>query len=61
LFANKNKYKIENAIKKANQPHLIIHGNRDLTVNVEEAKQLNERNKNADVKIITGDTAYLGS
>lgn len=54
LFVNKNKYKIENAIKKANQPHLIIHGDNDLTVNVEEAKQLNEWNKNADLKIITG-------
>lgn len=54
LFANKSKYKIENAIKKANQPHLIIHGDNDLTVHIEEAKQLNEWNENADLKIITG-------
>lgn len=54
LFANKSKYNIENAIKKANQPHLIIHGDNDLTVHIEEAKQLNEWNENADLKIITG-------
>ena len=54
LFANKDKYKIENAIKKANQPHLIIHGDSDLTVSIEEAKQLNEWNEKAVLKIITG-------
>mgnify|MGYP006188737333 CR=1 FL=1 len=54
LFANKNTYNIENAIKKANQPHLIIHGDNDLTVHIEEAKELNEWNENADLKIITG-------
>lgn len=54
LFANKNTYNIENAIKKANQPHLIIHGDNDLTVHIEEAKELNEWNENADFKIITG-------
>ncbi|MCW8896941.1 MAG: alpha/beta hydrolase fold domain-containing protein [Flavobacteriales bacterium] len=54
LLNNRVSYKIENAIKKTNQPHLIIHGDNDLTVNVEEAKQLNEWNKNADLKIITG-------
>lgn len=54
LFANKSKYKIENAIKKANQPHLIIHGDNDLTVHIEEARQLNEWNENADLKIIKG-------
>ncbi len=54
LLNNRVSYKIENAIKKANQPHLIIHGDKDLTVSVEEAKELNEWNENADLKIITG-------
>lgn len=54
LLNNRVSYKIENAIKKANQPHLIIHGDKDLTVQVEEAKELGEWNENADLKIITG-------
>lgn len=53
LFANKEKYNIQKAIKKASQPHLIIHGDNDETVPFIEAEQLNTWNENAELKIIT--------
>lgn len=53
LFANKEKYNIQKAIKKASQPHLIIHGDNDETVPIREAEQLNTWNENAELKIIT--------
>tara|TARA_R110000850_G_scaffold271031_2_gene404745 strand:+ start:140477 stop:141325 length:849 start_codon:yes stop_codon:yes gene_type:complete len=45
---------IENAAKKLNKPHLIIHGTNDPTVDSEEAKALHQWSNNSTLKIIEG-------
>jgi uncharacterized protein len=45
---------IENASKKLNKPHLIIHGTNDPTVDTEEAKAVHQWSNNSTLQIIEG-------
>jgi uncharacterized protein len=49
---NRNRLNIQNATKNIQIPHLIIHGDQDNTVTVEEAKTLYKWNPNATFTII---------
>lgn len=49
---NKNRLNIQNATKNIQIPHLIIHGNQDNAVSIEEAKNLHKWNPKAVFKII---------
>jgi pimeloyl-ACP methyl ester carboxylesterase len=49
---NIDRFSIVNAAAQLTIPHLIIHGADDKTVPVEEAKSINEWNKNAELHII---------
>ena len=49
---NRNRLNIQNATKNIQIPHLIIHGDQDNTVSVEEAKNLYKWNPNATFTII---------
>lgn len=52
FMANKKRLHIANSIKKVNVPHLIIHGENDTTVSINEAKKLHQWNPNAAFQII---------
>jgi len=49
---NKNRLNIQNATKNIQIPHLIIHGNQDNAVSIEDAKNLHKWNPKAVFKII---------
>lgn len=51
---NPERLNIENSAKKLNKPHLIVHGTKDPTVGVEEAKEVHSWSKNSTLKIIEG-------
>lgn len=52
FMANKNRLNIESAVKKLKIPLLIIHGNKDTSVSVEEAKNLHRWHPNSIFKTI---------
>ncbi|WP_411894053.1 alpha/beta hydrolase family protein [Winogradskyella sp. A2] len=52
--ANEERLNIESAIKKLTIPHLIIHGDNDTSVSIEEGRNLNKWNPNCKLKVIKG-------
>ena len=52
--ANEERLHIESAIKKLEIPILIIHGDSDTSVSINEAKELCEWNPNSQLEIIKG-------
>ena len=52
--ANEERLHIETAEKQLQVPHLIIHGNNDTSVKIEEAYALHQWNPNSHLKIIEG-------
>ncbi|CDF77788.1 alpha/beta hydrolase family protein [Formosa agariphila KMM 3901] len=51
---HKNRLNIKRAASHLNIPHLIIHGDNDTSVKVEEAYNLHKWNPNSELKIIEG-------
>lgn len=51
--ANEERLDIEKAEKQLQVPHLIIHGDNDTSVKIEEAYTLHKWNRNSHLKIIT--------
>lgn len=51
---NKDRLDIEKAVSKLNIPHLIIHGDKDTSVLIDEAKSLHKWNPNSKLEIIEG-------
>jgi uncharacterized protein len=52
FIANKERLHIESAEKRLQIPHLIIHGDTDTSVTIEEALELNKWNPKSDLQII---------
>jgi len=57
---NKNRLNIENAVRKINIPHLVIHGSDDPTVLMNEAEVIKNWNANVNLHIIQGANHVLG-
>lgn len=58
---NESRLTIKNAASALNIPYLIIHGDLDETVPIEEAKNLNQWNKNSKLHFIKGANHTFGS
>ena len=54
FMENKGRLDIQKATKNLKIPHLIIHGDADTSVKIDEAEALKEWNPNADYEIIAG-------
>lgn len=61
MMRNKERFDIEWAEKNLKIPHLIIHGNLDEAVNVNEAYDLNKWNSNATLYLIEGANHTFGA
>ena len=51
---NSKRLSMQNALKSISIPHLIVHGDEDSTVSVDEAKEMKQLNNNVSIKIIRG-------
>ena len=58
---NENKYNIESAVSKLNIPYLVIHGDNDKAVDVNEAYDLASWNKKNNLHIVNGAGHTFGS
>lgn len=58
---NEKRLTIQRAVSSLKIPHLIIHGNDDTSVSVEEAKALHKWNPNSILKIIKGANHVFGT
>lgn len=58
---NEKRLTIQRAVSSLKIPHLIIHGNDDTSVSVEEAKALHKWNPNSILKIINGANHVFGT
>lgn len=54
FLANEERFKIERAVKNLKKPYLIIHAEDDPTVNITEAKQLQQWNKRSELYKLPG-------
>lgn len=54
FISNKERLNITSAIRKLNIPILIIHGNKDTSVSLQEGKYLHECNPQSNFKVIEG-------
>ena len=61
FIANENRLTIKRAVSNLKIPHLIIHGNNDTSVLLEEAKNLHQWNKNSTLEIIEGANHVFGA
>lgn len=52
--ANENRLHIKSAIKQVKVPILIIHGDKDTSISIDEAKDLHKWNPTSQLKIIEG-------
>ena len=59
--SNEKRLTIKRAVSNLKIPHLIIHGNDDTSVSVEEAKALQKWNPNSILKIIKGANHVFGT
>ena len=58
---NKKRLNIKNAVSKLKIPHLIIHGDEDLTVNVDQARDMKKWNNNSELHIVKGSNHVFGA
>lgn len=61
FLANENRLTISRAASEINKPWLIIHGNDDTSVSIEEGKALHKWNPNSKFKIINGANHVFGA
>ena len=60
-LANLDRFNIEKAANELSIPHFVIHGTADEAVVIEEAKNLNEWNKDSEILIIEGADHTFGA
>ncbi|MGJ8734872.1 MAG: alpha/beta hydrolase family protein [Cellulophaga sp.] len=58
---NEERLTIKRAVSNLKIPHLIIHGNADTSVFIEEAKNLHKWNPNSELEIIEGANHVFGA
>ena len=58
---NKERLDIKRAVSNLKIPHLIIHGDNDTSVSIDEAKNLHKWNPNSELKIIEGADHVFGT
>ena len=58
---NENRLSIKRALSNLKIPHLIIHGNVDTSISVEEANNLHSWNPNSQLEIIDGANHVFGA
>ncbi|MFG6685181.1 alpha/beta hydrolase family protein [Mariniflexile sp. HNIBRBA6329] len=61
FIANEERLTIKRAVSNLKIPHLIIHGNDDTSVLIDEAKNLHQWNPNSELKIIDGANHVFGA
>lgn len=61
FIANEDRLTIKRAVSNLKIPHLIIHGNNDTSVLIDEAKNLHQWNPNSELKIIDGANHVFGA
>lgn len=61
FIANENRLTIKRAVSNLKIPYLIIHGDNDTSVFIDEAKQLHQWNPNSQLKIIQGANHVFGA
>ncbi|NMH89030.1 alpha/beta hydrolase family protein [Flavivirga algicola] len=61
FIANENRLTIKRAVSNLKIPYLIIHGNNDVNILVDEAKQLHKWNPNSKLKIIENANHVFGA
>jgi pimeloyl-ACP methyl ester carboxylesterase len=61
FIENEERLTIKRAVQHLNIPHLIIHGDADTSVSVEEAKKLHQWNPNSKLEIISGANHVFGA
>jgi pimeloyl-ACP methyl ester carboxylesterase len=59
--ANEERLTIKRAVSNLKIPHLIIHGNKDTSVLMDEAENLHQWNPNSDLQIIDGANHVFGA
>lgn len=59
--ANEKRLTIKNAVSNLKIPHLIIHGDTDTSVSIEEAKNLHNWNPNSHLKVVKGANHVFGA
>lgn len=59
--ANENRLTIKRAVSNLKTPHLILHGNEDASVLMDEAKKLQEWNLKSKLQIIDGANHVFGA
>lgn len=61
FIENEDRLTIKRAVQHLNIPHLIIHGDADTSVSIEEAKKLHQWNPNSKLEIIGGANHVFGT
>ena len=61
FMAHQERLTIKRAVSNLKIPHLIIHGNADTSVSIDEAKKLHEWNPNSKLEIIDGTNHVFGT
>jgi len=61
FIANENRLAIKRAVSNLRTPYLIIHGDDDTSVFIEEAEQLHEWNPDSQLEIIKGANHVFGA
>jgi len=61
FIENEKRLTIKRAIRNINIPHLIIHGDADTSVSIEEAKILHQWNPNSKLEVIKGANHVFGT
>ena len=61
FIANENRLTIKNAVSNLKIPYLIIHGNNDTSVFINEAEHLHRWNTNSQLEIIEGANHIFGA
>lgn len=61
FIANEDKLTIKRAVKNLKIPHLVIHGDEDTSVSIEEAKQLHKWNPRSELGIVKGANHVFGA
>lgn len=59
--ANEKRLTIKNAVSNLKIPHLIIHGDTDTSVSIEEAKNLHNWNPNSHLEVVKGANHVFGA
>lgn len=61
FIVNENRLTIERAVSNLKIPYLIVHGDNDTSVFIEEAKLLHDWNSNSQLEIINGANHVFGA